>query len=114
MNSKRSTERSQDLKSARMEIHPEVEKAKPARLQNLYWDTPLDAASVALVAANVDREACFQKSGKVKRSDARRALRQILIRAITLIQEAQDIITNGPTAEDVPREYFEQASSAQY
>jgi hypothetical protein len=73
------------------------------------WQSrPYDPAAVAIVAALVDPEGCRTQSGKIPASVASRANRRAIMRALVLIDEAQDLVINGPSPQDIPPERQEQ------
>jgi len=79
----------------------ELEKAENELLKFLRWDKELDPASVAIIASHLDCEACRGESPKALH-DAGGARREVLVRAALLLREARDIVTNGPSFEDLP------------
>jgi hypothetical protein len=72
-------------------------------LKFLQWDKELDPASVAIIASHLDGEACRGESPKALH-DAGAARREVLVRAALLLREARDIVSNGPSFEDLPRD----------
>src|SRR5215469_15985167 len=105
MNSKQSAKRSpasRDCQENNMESKKHsVEKEENELLKFLQWNKELDPVSVAMVATQLDVQACSGES-KGAMHDARQARRETLVRAMMLLNDARDIVTNGPTLEDLP------------
>jgi hypothetical protein len=105
MKSKRSAKRSnqsQDLaKSGERSATREKTMAENELLKFLRWEKELDPVSVAIIAVHLDGEACRGESRKAQH-DARAARREVLVRAALFLGEARDIVTNGPSPDDLP------------
>jgi hypothetical protein len=70
----------------------------PDLLEFLRWDKELDPTAVAMVALHLDGEACRAE----KRHAVQDPRRKALVEAALFLREAQDIVTNGPSLEDLP------------
>jgi len=101
--------KSQDSAKGDQQLAPsEDSKAENELLKFLRWDKELDPASVAIIAFHLDGEACRGESRKAQH-DARAARREVLVKAALFLGEARDIVTNGPSLEDLPSDIQRQA-----
>jgi hypothetical protein len=105
MKSKRSFKRSHQSQSSTAADEQSAASENPTAetelLKFLQWDKELHPASVAIIASHLDREAGGGESRKAQHGP-RQARREVLVRAALLLREARDIVTNGPSFEDLP------------